>query len=201
MAPTVTIDTIRRALASPALHEAHDAAHGQAAAVAAVFRADPAALDRLFLHRAEHPNDPWSGDMGWPGGRVDPRDGGPLATAVRETREELALDLERDAALVGAMPAVRTHLSAGEGPLWVAPFAFELRGAPPLVPNDEVQEALWIPMSFLLAPSNRESFVWTRRGVEIEMPCVRYEGRVIWGLTLRMLDDLVGALRAADPSS
>jgi len=190
----VTIAAIRAALARHATGPAPVPARDRAAAVAAVLRSAPSGPDVLFIRRAEHPEDPWSGDMGWPGGHVDPGDGDPLAAAVRETREEVALDLERDASFVGALPPVRTHLKRGEGPLWVSPFVFELAGAPALVPNHEVQEALWVPLPFLADPANRERFVWNGRGGPVELARVRYQGRVIWGLTLRMLDDLLDVL-------
>ena len=166
------------------------------AAVAAVVRASLAQTEILFIERADHPLDPWSGHMAFPGGRLEAGDASGLSAAIRETREELSLDLERDASLLGALPPVRTHLSHGPGPLWVAPFAFEVHGDPPLHPNAEVKEAVWVPLSFLLDRANRGSFVWTGRGVPLPMPCYRYRGRVIWGLTLRMLDDLLDALRA-----
>jgi 8-oxo-dGTP pyrophosphatase MutT (NUDIX family) len=195
----VTIGALRQALRRSEPLRESDAIHGPAAAVAAVLREAPAGPELLFILRAEHPSDPWSGDMGWPGGRVDPGDGGPLATALRETREEVAIDLESDGDLIGSLPPVRTHLSAGEGPLWVAPFVFELTGAPQLVPNYEVQEAAWVPLAFLADAANRERFTWIGRGGPIELPRVRYEGRTIWGLTLRMLDDLLAAVGAGDP--
>ncbi len=195
MHDSLTLDAIRAALARQAAPPDAEPTHESAAAVAAVLRAAPAGAHILFIRRAEHPEDPWSGDMGWPGGHVDSDDGGALAAAVRETREELALDLGRDGSLLGALPPVRTHLRRGEGPLWVAPFVFEISGAPALVPNHEVQEALWVPLAFLADRANRGTFAWTGRGTPLEMPCVLYEGHLIWGLTLRMLDDLLALLR------
>ncbi|MGD1147964.1 MAG: CoA pyrophosphatase [Thermoanaerobaculaceae bacterium] len=200
MGASASLDRIRRVLARRDAPPEGEVVRDQTAAVAAVLREAPAGPDLLFIRRAEHPADPWSGDMAWPGGHVDPGDGGPLATAVREAREELALDLERDGALLGTLPVVRTHLRRGQGPLWVAPFVFELTTAPTLVPNDEVQEAVWVPLPFLLNPSNRGSFAWSGRGALVEMPCVRYEGRLIWGLTLKMLDDLLGLLSTPKPA-
>ena len=201
MSPVPTVADVRRALARLDPTPPGDSVVGPTAAVAAVLRAGRAAMDLLFIRRAEHPGDPWSGDMGLPGGRVEPGDAGPLGAAVRETLEELALDLERDAALLGALPTVRTHLRRGPGPLWVAPFVFELKGAPPLTPNHEVQEAIWVPLAFLLERGNRSSFSWTGRGAPFEMPCYRFDGRLIWGLTLHMLDDFLATLAASGPNA
>ena len=47
----------------------------------------------LILKRAEHELDPWSGHLSLPGGKIDPIDVSPLATAIRETKEECGFDL------------------------------------------------------------------------------------------------------------
>ncbi|HQU33915.1 MAG TPA: CoA pyrophosphatase [Thermoanaerobaculaceae bacterium] len=191
MGTAISIADVRRALGAPHQPARMKAPPGQTAAVAAVLRETGGAVELLFIVRAEHPRDPWSGHVAFPGGRVDPTDADALATAVRETSEELALDLERDAALLGALPAVRTHLQHGPGPLWVAPFVFQLLVAPGLVPNEEVQEALWVPLEFLADAGNRGRFLWDGPIPSIQMPCVRYDGRLIWGLTLRIVDLLL----------
>jgi 8-oxo-dGTP pyrophosphatase MutT (NUDIX family) len=181
-----------RALAghTPRLHEAE-----RRAAVAVVARASESGDELLFIRRAEHPLDPWSGHMAFPGGMVDPGDADALAAARRETREELALDLDGDATLLGRLSDVKPislHAS-----LSISPFVFALSASAndgsgqPLVPNHEVQEALWIPWSFLAEPGNRSTFFWSRGGVPVPLPCYRWEDRVIWGLTLRMVDELL----------
>lgn len=163
------------------------------AAVAAVLRDVPGDVELLFIRRAEHPRDPWSGQMGLPGGRVDPGDASPLAAALRETREEIGLDLEALGRSLGRLSEVRTHLPLGSVPHSVVPFAFAVDGEPVLSPNHEVQEALWVPLSFLANRRNRRSFTWVRKGLPLPMPCYTFRGRVIWGLTLRIVDELLEA--------
>jgi len=161
------------------------------AAVAAILRERSGEVELLFIRRAEHPRDPWSGQMGLPGGRVEPADASPLDAALRETREEIGLDLLAVGRPLGRLSEVRTHLPLGSVPHSVVPFAFSVDGDPLLTPNEEVQEALWVPFSFLVDRRNRSSFTWVRKGLPLPMPCLRYEGRVIWGLTLRIVDELV----------
>jgi len=161
------------------------------AAVAAILRDGGRGVELLFIRRAEHPRDPWSGQMGLPGGRVDPGDTSPLAAALRETREEIALDLEALGRLLGRLSEVRTHLPLGSVPHSVVPFAFAVEGDPRLKRNEEVQEALWVPLSFLLDRGNRSAFTWVRKGLPLPMPCYTFEGRVIWGLTLKIVDELI----------
>jgi 8-oxo-dGTP pyrophosphatase MutT (NUDIX family) len=197
MQTLATLDRLRESLARRAAAARGGAA--ASAAVAAVLRDGSGGLDLLFIRRAEHRGDPWSGHMAWPGGHVDEDDASPLAAAIREAREELTLDLERDGEHLGALPPVRTHLRKGPGPRLVAPFVFALRGDPALEPNHEVQEAMWVPLSFLVERRNRGRFVWMGRVLPVVLPCYRFQGRVIWGLTLRMIDDLLAHL-APGPS-
>lgn len=165
------------------------------AAVAAVFREGAEGAELLFIRRADHPRDPWSGQMALPGGRVDPGDGTPFDAAVRETREELALDLGESGRPIGRLSEVRTHLPLGRPPHSVVPFCFVLRGDPPLVPNYEVAEALWIPLAFLADPANRRPLTWVRRGVPVPMPSIDRDGHAVWGLTLRIVEELLEALQ------
>jgi len=182
--PTISLhDTLPTALVghSPRLQDAD-----RHAAVAVVARED--AL--LFIRRAEHPLDPWSGHMAFPGGMVDPGDADPLAAALRETREELGLDLATGGELLGRLSDVKP-LSLRSS-LAISPFVFAVAGdGPPLAPNEEVQEAVWIPWELFADSRNRSTFFWSRNGVPVPMPCYDYEGRIVWGLTLRMVDELL----------
>lgn len=190
--------TLAQARLALARHEPRNLAlvHGpvKQAAVAAVLRHEQE-LQVLMIRRAEHPKDPWSGHMAFPGGRVDPTDLGPLSAARRETKEEIDLDLEHDGALLGPLSPVPAVAHGRKLPMVIVPYAFELQGDPTLTPDTrEVQETIWVPLSFLADESNRQSLTRKVAGVPLQLPCYHFEGRVIWGLTLRMLDELVKVL-------
>src|SRR5688572_15001632 len=92
-----------------------------AAAVAAILREVPgmSAAELFFIRRAEHPQDPWSGHIAFPGGRRDPGDPNLLATAMRETLEEVGIDLSR-AKLLGRLPDVPSFSRSKRANLIVA---------------------------------------------------------------------------------
>jgi 8-oxo-dGTP pyrophosphatase MutT (NUDIX family) len=164
------------------------------AAVAAVLRERPEtrALEVLLIRRAEHPKDPWSGHMAFPGGRVDANDADPLSTAVRETKEEIGLDLFVHGQRIGELSHLVAIAHGKPLPMIIIPFVFRLVGAPEFVLFDrEVQETLWVPLAFLAGKTNRSTMIRSIAGAKLELPACNYEGRTIWGLTLRMLDELV----------
>ena len=80
-------------------------AQGPAAAVAAVARKGKLGAELLFIERSTKKDDPWSGQMAFPGGRASDNDQDSLATAVRETNEELGIDLV-DSLLLGRLSDV-----------------------------------------------------------------------------------------------
>jgi len=168
------------------------------AAVALVLRdGGPAGLELLFIRRAEHEKDPWSGHMGFPGGRAEPEDASLEATAVRETLEETGLDLARRGVRLGALDEVHALARGRPVDLAIAPFVFRLRERLEGAPSHEVVSLHWLPLESLLAPQTRSTLQYDHEGTLLELPCLRIEGLVIWGLTYRMFDSLRAALEAA----
>lgn len=155
------------------------------AAVAAVLRPGPDGAEVLLIKRAEHPDDPWSGHMAFPGGRKDPGDPDLLATARRETEEELGLGLA-PSSLLGQLDDLPTHRPG----LMVRPYVFAVEDEPNLRPNHEVAEALWTPLGPLRRGERDRVFRYERDGHAVSFPAFDVEGRVVWGLTYRMLRSL-----------
>lgn len=182
-------------------HDPATEAHRRAA-VAAILRADDASADPelFFIRRAEHPKDPWSGHIAFPGGRRDPGDASLLATAIRETREEVGIDLG-PGDLVARLPDVESPVRGGRGQLVVTPFVFAvarpLELPPGLVPNDEVAEGLWVPFGSFARGEGRGVFPFTWANQDHELPCFHIgpERRVLWGMTYRMLETMLEAIR------
>lgn len=189
------LDDVRRALRPdvPPLGPGDDGRH---AAVAAVVRSGPRGAEVLLIRRAEHERDPWSGHMALPGGRFDADDAHLLATALRETREELGLDLARSARLLGPLDPVKPLGRGRPIDLTIAPFVFELTSPALLEPNHEVVEALWAPLADFGSEETRASVSIDYEGQKLELPAWNVDGRVVWGLTYRMLEELVERVRA-----
>src|SRR5438309_7665496 len=120
-----------------------------AAAVAVILHDGDEGLEALFIHRAVRAGDTWSGQIAFPGGRRDPGDVDLLATAIRETGEEVGVDLsgaERLGVLDDLYP--RTPVLP---PVVVRPFVLALTSRPLFVVCAEVQEAFGVSFGLVRA--------------------------------------------------
>jgi 8-oxo-dGTP pyrophosphatase MutT (NUDIX family) len=114
----------------------------------------------LFIKRAARVGDRWTAHVAFPGGKRDATDPSDLAAALRETLEEVGLDLDREAALhCGHLPDRVVTTSWGSVPLMVlCPFVFLLTSPSPpalhLQPT-EVASAHWVPLRLLVDPAFR----------------------------------------------
>jgi len=191
MTPVLTVESFRAALGDYQPNLLLDVEGQTRAAVAAVLRPGEGGAEFLFIHRAEDPRDPWSGHMAFPGGRVDPGDVDPLAAAVRETKEEVGLDLLSIAEQIGRLSDVAAIGRGRPMNMVINPFVFATKTVPSLTPNHEVSAVVWVPASYLADHRNRESMEYQRAGLSLELPCYRYQDHLIWGLTLGMVDELL----------
>jgi 8-oxo-dGTP pyrophosphatase MutT (NUDIX family) len=157
------------------------------AAVAIIVVPAPAAI--LLIRRSERLGDPWSGHIALPGGRQDPLDPDLLETAIRETREEVGIQLERGN-LMGSLAAV-VPLSPVLPPIAVRPFVFLLDRRPALALNSEVASATWVEVDHLLQPTNHHPVQLEVAGIPRVVQAYQLEEGVIWGLTERILSSLI----------
>lgn len=143
----------------------------------------------LLTHRTEHLLD-HAGQVSFPGGSVEPGDADAVATALRETREELGLPAQRIEP-IGFLPPYRT--TSG----FVITPVVGIVEPGPLEPNpDEVAVAFEVPLDYLLAESRFERRETDYHGHKLTYYLVRYRDEVIWGATAAILRKFCGLLSA-----
>jgi 8-oxo-dGTP pyrophosphatase MutT (NUDIX family) len=181
-----------RGLLAPAAPAAVDAwpADTPRASVALVLRPAPAGAELLLIRRAVREGDPWSGHVALPGGRAQPEDPDPVATAVRETYEEVGIDLAGPERWLGALPAV--HPQGGAPRVLVRPYVFGVPARTAATPNHEVAEAAWITADDLLHPDAAAEYLHEMgAGGPLRFPALNTRGFLVWGLTHRILADFL----------
>ena len=181
--------------------DASVAAHGSAipAAVLVPLVERSSGLQVLLTRRADHLRD-HAGQISFPGGRVEPADSGPAATALREALEEVGLERAR-VQVIGQMPAYHTITRFVVTPvvaLVQPPFELALDGF-------EVAEAFEVPLHYLMDPANHRRHLFTAPGGQRQFLSMPWQGAgadgvereyFIWGATAAMLRNLYRFLAA-----
>ena len=154
----------------------------------------------LLIERTSRPDDPWSGQMAFPGGRIEELDESELVAALREAREEIGLDLESTARLLGASDDLRAMAGGRTLNLVITPFVFELVADIPelTLQEEEVASVLWAPLEELYSGRLDGTYTHERPGKgRVKLPCYNVGGKVVWGLTYMMLRNVFTIVRAA----
>ena len=158
------------------------------AAVSLILTEGAQGAEVLFIERARRAEDPWSGQMAFPGGRREQGDATLLATAQRETLEEVGLRL-CSSCLVGRLDDIVSPKESPAHGLVVSCYVFELLSGGTISTNSEVHDTVWIPVSALVDPEKFTSD-YRPNGYSGTFPGIRVSNndpRVIWGLTYRFL--------------
>jgi 8-oxo-dGTP pyrophosphatase MutT (NUDIX family) len=132
---------------------------------------------RRTAHLKRHP-----GQVAFPGGRQDAGDADPVATALREALEEVAMP-PADVEVLGTLDPYRTGTGFLVTPVvGVVPPGLQLQADP-----GEVDELFHVPLAHVLDPANhlRQSGHW--QGETRHFWTIRHDSHVIWGATAGMI--------------
>jgi 8-oxo-dGTP pyrophosphatase MutT (NUDIX family) len=142
----------------------------------------------LFTRRTMNLKD-HQGQISFPGGVKDPGDPDLLATALRETEEEIGLT-PAEVEVVGALNPVATTTGYWINPfVAVIPYPYDFR-----INHHEVKHLLIFPLAAFCLPERWSSGPYQYKDQTVQVCCWKYQGTVIWGATARMLLDLLSNL-------
>jgi 8-oxo-dGTP pyrophosphatase MutT (NUDIX family) len=188
---------VARRLAARSGHQLEAEGLTRYAAIALVIRLGAAGEpELLMIKRAEFEQDPWSGHIACPGGRMDPGDRDLEHTAIRETWEETGVDIAAHGQILGALDDISPRTPALP-PLVIRPFVAVVQSDVTIIASLEVAEAFWVPLAAI-----RETTSWVRAMVRIrnvgerEEDVFRHGDYTVWGLTHRALVQFVSLVSA-----
>jgi 8-oxo-dGTP pyrophosphatase MutT (NUDIX family) len=166
------------------------------AAIALVLRlgalAEP---ELLMIKRSEYEGDPWSGQVACPGGRMEPGDHDLAQTAMRETWEETGIELSRIGRVLGTLDDISPRTPVLP-PILVRPYVVAVPTEVEIVQSPEVSAAFWVPVSALRTQSAWSMGRVSVRGVDREVSQFTHGQYMVWGLTERVLRQLIERLSA-----
>ena len=160
-----------------------------AAVIIAILREVPNGI--VFIERAAHLRD-HPGQIGLPGGGVDPADRDLEHTALRELQEEVGIVASR-VHMVASLPLVRQRINTFD----VTPFVAIVDPGELTIDSRETAAVFTVPLATILGPALQDGEV-EYAGLHIASPVLDHDGRRIWGLTARILQSFVRAWNTAD---
>ncbi|MGH9803362.1 MAG: NUDIX hydrolase [Blastocatellia bacterium] len=163
------------------------------AAVALILREQSGVAEALIIKRAEREGDPWSGNLALPGGRAQANDTDLLATAARETHEEIGVDLHSSGEFIGQLPLISTRNPRLP--------ALEISPLVAIAPTDlsfqfshEVAAAFWVSVGRLKREGPSGEYRRQFGDVLQKWPAYPTEHGLIWGITERILTNFLELL-------
>lgn len=150
-------------------------------------------LEIALIERARRDGDPWSGQVAMPGGRADAGDRDLVETAIRETREEVGLRLHRDFCL-GALGTHRAHTRVPAMAISGFVFGVDRTADFGSLEVSEVASASWTPLQHLIDPAAVVRYRFTRTMDPFPAVLLPDGYNVLWGLTYRFVDRMLGHL-------
>ncbi len=158
------------------------------AAVAIILRDTDRGTEFLMMQRAVVESDPWSGQMAFPGGKIEHDDANPKAAAMREAKEEVGIDLN-DSEFIGQLDDLYGLKVDGIFSVHVSCFIFKTQPNTTTQANYEVADLVWLPLAFLDDPRNAHDYRHPSNH-DLSLPAVMINAdkqQILWGLSLRMM--------------
>jgi 8-oxo-dGTP pyrophosphatase MutT (NUDIX family) len=122
-----------------------------------------------------------SGQIAFPGGKLDPTDNGAADAALREANEEVGLQ-RADARVLGFMPLYYTGTN-----YLITPVVAVVEPRGPFIPNPgEVRSVFEVPLDYLMSPQNFSTLRLQRGDREHSTWQIEHSGLVIWGITANL---------------
>jgi 8-oxo-dGTP pyrophosphatase MutT (NUDIX family) len=139
-------------------------------------------------HLAAH-----SGQVSFPGGKIEEQDANPVETAIREAQEEVGIP----PSLVTPISLLDLH-NTGTGFRIVPVLALVEPSFVPAPHPGEVAEVFEVPLSFLMDVRNQQRRVIDWRDHKVSFYALEYEERLIWGATAAIVRNLYDRLYAGE---
>src|SRR6266581_6862720 len=149
-------------------------------------------VETLLVQRAEREGDPWSGQIGLPGGRVKQAIETPRTALHREVQEEVGIKLEEVGVELGSLsvghPMRRMEMR-------VQPWVYGLRSKPMISIGSEIASSFWANLAELSSKKKMSEITIRDKPWSVESFVV--EGKIVWGFTYRVLTELLPILEAS----
>ena len=159
------------------------------AAVVILLRSTKQGFQVLFVKRAKKSTDPWSGQTALPGGKREPEDRNLKQTIIRETLEETSINLLEGCRFLGEM---EQFTSIQKPDMKITPFVVMQENEQNIKLNNELTEYFWTTLKEIDHNKGTVKF-----GAE-KFPAYIMGNQKIWGLTYKIVDNLLSLLSAIE---
>ena len=171
------------------IDRSRDGDHVEAVVAILLWNEPGRGLQTLLVQRVEREGDPWSGQIGLPGGRVKQATETPRTALHREVEEEVGIKLEEVGVELGSLsvghPMRRMEMQ-------VQPWVYGLKVKPRVSIGSEIAGSFWANLADL--PSKKKMSEITIRNQPWNVESFMVEGKVVWGFTYRVLTELLPIL-------
>lgn len=183
----LSLNVLRKLLASEIVPHIEDSNTKHAAVLIVIYGQDL----KIIMTQKPITMQQHAGEISFPGGKVAEDDEDLLDTAIRETLEEISLQVMRNH-VIGQLNPVKTRNSG----FTIIPFVAILEEVSSLQPNSEVEEILHIPIVPLLQTLNVDDDAEHRALFEAYK--LTYNDKIIWGASARILKQIADVLKQQD---